>query len=77
MVTLAADITVDLPAKVDIDISENASFENQPINGTITIIRELKQKVDETSFTLDGKSAAMIKRRSPRWPARRSIRTKK
>lgn len=45
------EIRVDIPAKVSVDIPQ--SYENQPITGVITIIRELQQKVDEKSFTLD------------------------
>lgn len=47
------EIRVDIPAKVTVEIPQ--SYENQPITGVITIIREFQQKVDESSFTLDDK----------------------
>ncbi|MDB6081937.1 MAG: hypothetical protein JWO53_1209, partial [Chlamydiia bacterium] len=48
-----ADVIVEIPAKVSVEIPQNSVYENQPIQGTITIIRTLKQKVDEKSFKLD------------------------
>ena len=50
----SSDLIVDVPAQVTVQI-QGAIYENQPISGVISIVRLVKQKVDETSFMLDGK----------------------
>ena len=49
------DITVDVPAKVSVSVEAGSAIEDQRIKGTVSIIRELKQKVEPESFTLDDK----------------------
>ncbi|MBS0654488.1 MAG: BatD family protein [Verrucomicrobia bacterium] len=48
----AADLNVNLPAKVSVEIPPNSALANQPIPCFITIIRLAWQKVDESSFRL-------------------------
>ncbi len=49
------DIAVDVPAKVSVSVDPGSAIEEQPIKANISIIRELKQKVEPESFTLDDK----------------------
>lgn len=59
------EAAVNLPAKVTVQISQ--AYANQPIQGTISIIRVSKQKVDETSFTLDDAKLSVV-HSNDEWP---------
>jgi tetratricopeptide (TPR) repeat protein len=49
----AAEITVEVPAKVSAEIVEGGNYESAPLTGQISIIREAKQKVDPKSFMIE------------------------
>ena len=59
------EAAVNLPAKVTVQIHQ--AYANQPIQGTISIIRVSKQKVDETSFTLDNAKLNVV-HANDEWP---------
>jgi len=53
--TAPTDIAVDVPAKVSLSVDQGGVVEDQPIKVTLSIIRELKQKVEPETFSLDDK----------------------
>lgn len=58
---------INLPAKVNVSL--DSKFENQPLTGTIKIIRLASQKVDTTTFTFKGKPLQVqyVGEERPQW----------
>jgi tetratricopeptide (TPR) repeat protein len=48
------EISVEVPAKVTVEIDPSTAYEGSLISGTISIIREQRQKVEASSFILNG-----------------------
>jgi tetratricopeptide (TPR) repeat protein len=49
------DIAVEVPPKVQVEISKENSFEGRPLVGMISVIHEARQKIQQETFLLDGK----------------------
>ncbi len=52
---------VRLPPKIDVSISQEANYENEPIIGAISVFHTKSQLINESSFELDQKSLKVIK----------------